>query len=186
VLAQAKHTFTVSEYYRMADAGILRPDARVELLEGEIIDMSPIGAFHGDLVDRLAEIFMMGSRNRWRVRTQNPLRLSDNSEPQPDLMLIKRLERTYAKRPPYPEDVYLLVEVSDTTLASDIARKIPLYGRAGIPEVWIVDLNDALIEVFREPHFDGYASRTTLRKGDAASPLSLPDVSVDVESVFTQ
>lgn len=170
----------------MAETGILRPDARVELLEGKITDMSPIGPFHGDLVDRLAEIFMLASRKRWRVRTQNPLRLSDNSEPQPDLMLIKRLERIYAKRPPYPEDVYLLVEVSDTTLASDTALKIPLYGRAGIPEVWIVDLNDAIIEVFREPHFEGYASRTTLRQGDAASPLSFPDISVDVASLFTQ
>src|SRR5207245_3038050 len=127
-----KHRFTTKEYYRMAETGVLRPDARVELLDGEIIDMSPIGPFHGGVVNRLVRLFTRSSGRRWLVSAQNPVRLHDYSEPEPDLMLLKPVADDYTSRHPQPEEVYLLIEVSDTTLALDREEKLPIYGRAGI------------------------------------------------------
>jgi Uma2 family endonuclease len=180
VIVRTKHRFNVKEYYRMAETGVLPPDARVELLNGEIIDMSPIGPFHGGVTDYLNEFFTAASRGRWQTRIQNPVRLDDHSEPQPDLMLLKRLPGFYRKRHPIPEDVYLLIEVADTTLPADETEKIPAYGRAGIPEVWIVNLSDLVVEVYREPHFTSYGSKTILRAGDSVAPLAFPDAVLDV------
>ena len=162
----------------MAETGVLKPDARVELLDGRIIDRSPIGPFHGDVTDYLNEILVAASRGRWRTRVQNSLRLDDQSEPQPDLVLAKPI--SYRKRHPRPEEVYLLIEISDTSLATDQEDKLPAYGRAGVPEVWIVNLNELTVEIYREPHFTGYASKTVLRPGDQAAPLAFPDAVVDV------
>src|SRR5580700_6604780 len=130
MLAPAKHRFSVKDYYRMAETGVLRPDARVELLDGEIIDMSPIGPFHGGVVNRLARLFTLLSKNRWLLSSQNPLRLNDHSEPEPDLMLLKPSPDDYTSRHPRPEDVFLLVEVSDASLTTDVEKKLPAYGRA--------------------------------------------------------
>lgn len=168
----------------MAETGVLRPDARVELLDGEIIDTSPIGPFHGGITNYLTEIFVTAAQGRWKVSVQNPVRLDDHSEPQPDLMLLKSAADFYRRRHPQPEDVYLLVEVSDTTLALDLSEKLPAYGRAGIAEVWIVNLNEETIEVYREPHFTGYGSKAVLRTGDQAHALAFPDVSVSVAELF--
>src|SRR5205814_6416011 len=132
MVAPTKHRFNVKEYYRMAETGVLRPDARVELLNGEIIDMSPIGPFHGGVTNYLIEIFTAASKGRWMTSVQNPVRLDDYSEPQPDLALIKPSPDFYRKRHPQPEEVYLLIEVSDTSLTSDQKEKLPAYGRAGI------------------------------------------------------
>ena len=164
----------------MAETGVLPPDARVELLNGEIIDMSPIGPFHGGVTDYLNEFFAAASKGRWRTRVQNSLRLDDHSEPQPDLVLARPASDFYRKRHPQPDDVFLLVEISDSTLETDQTEKLPAYGRAGISEVWIVNLNDLTVEVYREPHFDGYGSKTVLRAGSQAAPLAFPDVVVDV------
>ncbi len=179
---QTQHRFSVKDYYRMAETGVLRPDARVELLDGKIIDMSPIGPFHGDVTDHLNEIFVAASMGRWRTRVQNSLRLDEHSEPQPDLVLAKPI--SYRQQHPQPEDVYLLIEVSDTTLAADQEDKLPAYGHAGIPEVWIVNLNDLTVEIYREPNFTGYASKTILRAGDQAKPLAFPDAAVDVAELL--
>ena len=119
MLAPSKHRFTVTDYYRMAETGVLRPDARVELLNGEIIDMSPIGPFHGDVTTYLTEVFAAASKGRWRTRVQNPVRLDEHSEPQPDLVLAKPIAETYRKRHPQPQEVYLLIEISDATLEAD-------------------------------------------------------------------
>ena len=168
----------------MAETGVLRPDARVELLDGRIIDMSPIGPFHGGVTNHLLEIFTAASRGRWRTSVQNPLHLDEHSEPQPDLMLLKPAADFYRKRHPLPEDVFLLVEVSDTTLELDREEKLPAYVRAGIAEAWIVDLNHATIEVYREPHFTGYGSKTILRAGDQATPMAFPDAVVDLAELL--
>jgi Uma2 family endonuclease len=184
MFVQTKHRFSVKEYYRMAETGVLRPDARVELLNGEIIDMSPIGPFHGGVTTNLTEIFAAASKGRWQTRVQNPLRLDENSEPQPDLLLVKPTRDFYRKRHPQPEDVFLLVEVSDSTLEMDQAEKIPAYGRAGVAEVWIVNLNDATIEFYREPHFTGYGGKTVLRAGDSIAPLAFPDAIVNVTELL--
>src|ERR1041385_5990848 len=181
---QAKHRFNVEEYYRMAETGVLKHDARVELLDGEIIDMSPIGPFHGGVTDYLNEVFTAASQNRWRTRIQNALRLDSHSEPQPDVVLAKPSPDLYRRRHPRPEDVYLLIEISDTTLETDQNEKLPAYGRAGIPEVWIVNLADLTVEVYREPHFTGYGSKSILRAGDQAAPQAFPDVKVDVAELL--
>jgi len=168
----------------MAETGVLRPDARVELLNGEIIDMSPIGPFHGGVVGRLTRLFTMLSKDRWLVWPQNPLRLGEDSEPEPDVMLLKPSPDDYTNRHPRPEDVFLLVEVSDASLTTDLERKLPAYGRAGVAEVWIVDLNDEALEIYREPRVDGYASKTVLRAGDQARPAAFPDAAVDVAELL--
>ena len=184
MFVQTKHRFSVKEYYRMAETGVLHPDARVELLNGEIIDMSPIGPFHGGLVNRLVRLFTKNSKSRWIVSAQNPLRLDDHSEPEPDVTLLKPAADDYTSRHPRPDDVFLLIEVSDTTLDYDRTEKLPAYGRAGVAEVWIVNLNETLIEIYREPHFTGYGSKTILRAGDTVAPLAFPDAAVDLAELL--
>jgi Uma2 family endonuclease len=181
---QAKHRFNVEEYYRMAETGVLKPDARVELLNGQIIDMSPIGPFHGSVTKFLIQVFTDGNHGKWTLQVQDPVRLDDQSEPQPDLVLLKRSPDFYRKRHPRPEDVFLLVEISDTILANDREEKLPAYGRAGIPEVWIVNLIELTVEVYREPHFTGYEKKSVLRAGDKASPMAFLDVTVDVAELL--
>jgi len=180
MFAPTKHRFTVKEYYRMAETGVLKPDARVELLNGEIIDMSPIGPFHGGVVKRLIDLFTQACKGRWSVCVQDPVHLDDHSEPEPYFMLLKRDPGGYTSRHPEPEDVYLLVEVSDASLVTDQEEKLPTYGRAGIAEVWIVNLVDLTVEVYREPHFTGYGSKTVLHAGDQARLQAFPEAVVDV------
>jgi Uma2 family endonuclease len=183
---QTKHRFRVKDYYRMAEVGVLEPDARVELLDGEIIDMSPIGPFHGGVVARLTRLFNKLSNDRWLVWPQNSVRLDEHSELQPDVTLLKPSPNDYLGGNPGPEDVLLLIEVSDTTLELDRERKLSAYGRAGIPEVWIVNLTEHVIEVYREPSYTGYAAKTILRAGDQAKPQAFPDVAVDVAGLLKQ
>jgi Uma2 family endonuclease len=184
MLVQTKHRFSVKDYYRMAETGVLPPNARVELLNGEIIDMSPIGPFHGGVTTYLAELFTAAAHRRWQTRVQNPVRLDEASEPQPDIVLARPTPDFYRKRHPQPDDVFLLVEVSDSTIESDHAEKLPAYGRAGIAEVWIVNLNGLTVEVYREPNFTGYGSKTILRAGQQAVPLAFPDAVVDVAELL--
>ena len=184
MLAPTKHRFNINEYYRMAETGILHPDARVELLDGEIIDMSPIGPFHGGVTKYLLQFFATAAKGRWITSVQDPTRLDDYSEPEPDVMLLKPSADFYRKRHPNASDVFLLIEVADTSLTRDVNQKLPLYGRTGIAEVWIVNLNDETIEVYRQPHYDGYASRTVLSAGNQATPQAFPDVSVDVADLL--
>jgi Uma2 family endonuclease len=180
---QTQHRFSVKEYYRMAETGLLRPDARVELLDGKIIDISPIGPFHGGMVSRLTRLFNQLSKNRWLVWPQNALRLDEFSEPQPDVALLKPAKDDYTNNQPCPDDVFLLIEVSDSTLEYDRSEKLPAYGRAGIPEVWIVNLVELTVEVYREPHFAGYGNKTVLRAG-AISPAAFPDATLDVTELL--
>jgi Uma2 family endonuclease len=184
MLAPTKHRFNVKEYYRMAETGVLQPDARVELLNGEIIDTSPIGPFHGGVTNYLNEIFTAASKGRWMTSVQNPVRLDDHSEPQPDLVLLKPTPDFYRRQHPQPADVYLLIEVSDSSLITDREAKLPVYGRTGIAEVWIVNLIDQTVEVYREPRFAGYALKSILRAGDQAKPQAFPDVEVDVAELL--
>jgi Uma2 family endonuclease len=184
MIAPPKHRISVKEYYRMAETGELAPDARVELLDGQIIDMSPIGPFHGRVTKYLNQVFSTASRGRWIVGVQDPARLDDHSEPQPDLTLLKPSADFYGKGHPQPGDVFLLVEISDTSLEKDQEIKLPAYARAGIVEVWIVNLNEQTIEVYRQPHFAGYSSKVILGAGDKASPQAFPDVSLDVAELL--
>ena len=168
----------------MAETGALRPDARVELLGGEITEMSPIGPFHGGVVNRLTRLFNESSKRRWFVSSQNPLHLDDYSEPQPDVMLLQPAAGDYTRGHPRPEDVFLLIEVADSTLEADHADKLPAYGRAGVIEVWIVNLNDSTIEVYRGPHFTGYTTKTIIGPGQSIAPLAFPDATTDATELL--
>jgi Uma2 family endonuclease len=178
------HRFSVKDYYRMAETGVLRPDARVELLDGRIIDMSPIGPLHGGVVNRLNHLFNQLSQRRWVVTVQSPVRLNDSSEPEPDVMLVKPAPDFYSSRHPGPEDVFLLIEVSDSTLETDREVKLPGYGRAGITEVWIVNLVEGTLEVYREPHDTGYANAQILHEGDSVAPALFPDAVIEAAQLL--
>jgi Uma2 family endonuclease len=184
VLVQAEHRFSVSDYYRMGETGVLKPGALVELLDGKIIDMSPIGPFHGATVNRLNRHFNKMASGRWLVSTQNPVHLDEHSEPQPDLMLLKPAPDDYASRHPAPEDVILQIEVADSTLTYDREQKLPIYGRAGIAEVWIVNLLEKTIEIHREPHFSGYGYQRVVRSSDKASPAAFPDSEISAAELL--
>ena len=184
MLVERQHRFNVTDYHRMAASGVFPPDARVELLNGKINDMPPTGPFHGGLVNRLTRLFGRLSNDRWLVSAQNPLHLDDHSEPQPDMMLLRPSKDDYTHRHPQPEDVFLLIEVSDSTLDYDREQKLPAYGRAGVAEVWIINLIEMTIEVYCDPHFTGYGSKATLRAGDSASPKVFPDASVEVSELL--
>ncbi|WP_448575734.1 Uma2 family endonuclease [Thermomicrobium sp.] len=179
-----RHRFTVDDLERMVRSGILREDARVELIEGELYDMNPIGWAHQACVNRLTELFVRALHGQAIVQPQGPVRLSDRSLPQPDLALLRPRADFYARSGPGPADVLLLVEVSDTTLAYDRDIKVPLYARAGIPEVWVVDLAGGQVLVFRTPMQDGYRDSQVHRPGDRISPQAFPDISLAVDDLL--
>lgn len=176
--------FSVDEYYRMAEAGILGPDERVELLEGAIIEMAPIGSWHAYCVAWLTNWFSSRLMGRAVVWAQNPVRLDSGSEPEPDLALLRPPLERYRQRHPGPADVFLIVEVADTSLAYDRNQKRPLYAAAGIPEVWIVDLLAQQVIVCREPHGSGYRRVTAVSRDGTCSPEAFPDVALPVRDLF--
>jgi len=179
-----RRSFTVEEYHRMAQAGILGEDDRVELIDGEIVKMAPIGSRHAACVDRLTQPLADHVRGRSIVRVQNPIRLGHHSEPQPDLALLKARPDFYAQGHPGPDDALLLVEVVETSAEVDRGVKVPLYARAGISEVWLVDLIEDRIEVYRQPTPQGYQQVQHLRRGECLAPLSFPDLVLVAESIL--
>ena len=176
------HRLTVDEYYRMAEVGLLSPDARVELIEGEIIDMPPIGSRHAAAVDLLAKRFIRAVDESALVRIQGPVRLNRRSEPQPDVAVLRPRPDRYASSHPTAADVLLLVEVSDATLRFDREVKARLYARHGVPELWIVDLNHAQLHIFRDPHEGEYADRSIVGAGVVQIPTLA--IGIDVAQLF--
>ncbi len=170
---------TVSEYDQMALHGIIGDDERVELLCGKIIPMSPIGKRHALCVNQLNQVILPSLGDRAALTVQNPIQIDDYTEPEPDLALIQAPLTRYADHHPRPEEVYLVIEVADTTLQKDRMVKLPLYAKAGIPECWIVNLEGKAIEAYREPEEDSYLHKQTLRAGESLSlPLGLGEVAV--------
>jgi Uma2 family endonuclease len=180
----ALHRFNVKEYYRMAEIGVLRRDDRVELLDDVIVDMPPIRPPHSGMVNRLNHLFHSFPGDRWLMAVHGQLDLDEYSEPEPDLMLLRFLEDFYRSHHPKPEEVFLLIEVSDSTLETDRAVKLPLYARAGIAEVWIVNLIERTVEIYREPHFSGYSSSQILHRGDKIAPAQFPDAVIEVADLL--
>lgn len=181
-LPLARYRFTVDDYYRLAQAGILGEDDRVELIEGEIVMMTPIGSRHAACVSGIDRLFrVLGEQVV--VRVQCPVRLDDLSEPEPDLCLARPRADFYSGAHPGPADVLLLIEVGDSSIGYDRGIKLPLYARSGIPAVWILDLARGLVEAYSDPSPDGYLERRTLRSGDR---LEIPgtDVSIDAGQLF--
>ncbi|HEY9706325.1 MAG TPA: Uma2 family endonuclease, partial [Allocoleopsis sp.] len=160
-LTMNKRTFNVNEYHLMFNAGILTESDRTELITGEIITMSPIGFKHASCVNRLFSLFVRYLGENLTISSQNPIKLNDNSEPQPDLAILKYRDDFYNQQLPQSDDVLLIIEVSDTTLEFDQDVKIPLYASANIPEVWIIDLNSNCLEVYRHIHHGKYQEKLT-------------------------
>ncbi len=178
------HRFTVEDYYLMADTGILGPDERVELLQGKIIEMAPIGSHHAACVTRLDRLFQQSLGARAIVLVQNPVRLDDLSEPQPDIALLRPRRDDYAGAHPTPGDILLLVEVGDTTAAWDARHKLPLYAAAGVGEVWLVNLVAGAVEVCLRPEGGAYTDRRSFGPGAGVAPEAFPDIVIDVEDLL--
>jgi Uma2 family endonuclease len=168
----------------MAEAGILGEDDRIELIEGEIIEMSPIGSHHYGEVNRLNELFMHAFSDRAVVHIQNPIRLSEYTEPQPDVTLLQRRSDFYATHAPTPEDIFLVVEIADTSLAYDRQVKMRLYARSGVAEYWVIDLKAETVSVYREPGPDGYGMTQVVRRGEQIAPAAFPDRPVTVDAIL--
>ena len=180
----ARRLFTVHEYYKMAQAGILHEDDRVELIEGEIVEMAPIGSRHAACVNRLNSTLSQSLGERAIVGVQNPIRLSEHSEPQPDLALLRAHPDFYSDAHPGPEDVLLVIEVADTTEDYDRGVKMPLYARSGILEAWLVDLAGGIIEVYRGPTPEGYQEVQRVQRGEGISVQAFPDVALAADEVL--
>ena len=179
-----RHRFSIDDLERMVRSGILLEDARVELIEGELYDMNPIGWAHQAVVDRMTAFFVRSLDDRAIVRTQGPIRLSERTLPQPDLALLRPRPDYYRHTGPTPADVLLLVEVSDTTLAYDRDVKLPLYARADIPEVWLIDLPGQRVLVFRSPTPPDYRELREHRPPDQLSALAFPDLILPVAELL--
>jgi Uma2 family endonuclease len=175
-----RRRFDVDAYHRMAEAGILAPNDRVELIDGEIVEMAPIGAAHGGMTNRLTRLVAQAvADGRVLASIQGPLHLDKHDEPQPDLMLLRPRADDYTTSHPTAADVLLLVEVADSSLAWDRGPKLALYARHGVPEVWIVDLVRRAVEVCRQPGLQGFAERETVQSGLLA-PKFVPTLTIDV------
>lgn len=179
-----RHSFTTDEYEAMIHAGVLTKDHRVELINGEIVEMSPIGPLHASIVSRLIRLFTQRVGDRAIVNVQNPIRADEQSEPQPDVVLVKYRDDFYRDAHPTPADTLLVIEVADSTLDADRRIKIPLYAQSGVPEVWIVNVLDECIEIYRQPARGDYQEKRTLRGDAVVAPANLPEAQIKAADLF--
>jgi Uma2 family endonuclease len=175
--------FTVEDFHRLAEVGVLREGDRVELVDGQVVEMSPIGGPHAACVRRLIAIFARHVRDVAVIDVQDPIVLGPRDQPQPDITLLRPRADGYRDHP-RPPAILLVVEVADTTLAYDRGVKVPLYARAGIPEAWLVDLGAERIHIHRDPAAGGYRSIQVLSRGEAVTPLAFPDVTLAVGEIL--
>ena len=177
--------FSVSDYHRMGEAGIFTEDDRVELIEGEVVDMSPIGSRHAACVDKLAGLIRDRTSNHGVIiRVQNPIHLSEFSEPQPDISILRARDDFYAAAHPRPDDALLVIEVADASMMYDRNIKIPLYARSGITEVWLVDLVRNVVEVYSSPTTSGYGNQQQFHRGETAASIALPELTIAVDEIL--
>ena len=172
-------------YHRMAEAGILGEDSRVELIRGQIVDTAPIGAPHLGMVNRITRLLPGVLAGRGILSVQNPVRLDDGSEPEPDVAVLRPRADDYATATPCPPDVLLLIEVADTSLDDDRAIKVPLYAENGIAECWIVNLPERVVEVYRRPGNGRYADARRAGPGEILDIALLPGVASPVADLFS-
>jgi Uma2 family endonuclease len=180
-----KHRITVDEYHRMGETGLLAPDVRVELIEGEIIDMAPIGVDHNGMVNRLSRLFHARLGGHALVQTQGVVRLDSASEPQPDVALLRLRADDHRRAHPAPADILLVVEVSDATLHHDCNVKVPLYARHEVPEAWIVDLRDGELRWYRQARAGGYLEQGVTKEPGVMLIAALPGVGIDLSGLFS-
>lgn len=183
VVQTSRRLFTVAEYEQMIQTGILQEDDRLELVDGAIFEMPPIGSRHAACVRRLQHLLARALGDRVLVDTQNPVRLHDYSEPLLDVVILQHRPDLYAAGHPQPDDVFLVVEVADTSLAYDQEVKVPAYARSGILEVWVVDLTSASVHVYRTPSAGRYHDITRLQRGATLTPQAFPDLVLLVEHI---
>ncbi len=179
-----RRLFTVDEYHRMADAGIFGPEERVELIDGEIIQMSPIGPRHAGCVINLNRLLVTRLGDRAVVSPQNPVVIRPRSEPQPDMLVLRPRPISYSRAHPTPEDVLLAIEVADTTARFDRIVKARLYARARIAEYWLVDVGVERVDVFRSPGAEAYTDTSTVARGATVAPLAFADLVLAVDDLF--
>lgn len=179
-----RHAVTAREYLRMGDAGVFAPEARLELIDGEIIEMAPIGSPHAAVVRTLDRLFVRLVGDRAIVSAQNPVIATERSVPQPDIALLRSRADCYYDSHPAAGDVLLLVEVADTTLSFDLGTKIPLYARAGIVEAWVIDIKTRSVHVHRDPGEGGYKTVLMMRSGEVIAPAALPETAVAISEIF--
>ena len=174
-VAYQRHRVSIDEFHKMVAADVFDPDARIELIDGAIVEhVSPIGPPHAFTTTRLTTLLVERLGRRVEVRTQSPVTLSRDSEPQPDI-LVARPSNAYWERHPEAAETLLVIEVADSSVSSDRRRKIPLYAQAGVPEVWLVDLVRSLVYVYRDPLDGEYANVTVAHRGKAIAPQTFPD-----------
>lgn len=179
------HRFTVDDLERMVKAGILEEDARVELLDGQVVEMSPINPPHAACVNRLTRLFApLLTGNRASLSIQNALVLDRQQMPQPDVAVLRYRADGYRIHHPGSTDAFLLIEVADTTLRRDRRRKIPLYARAEVAEAWLVNLPEDSVEVHLEPQHGRYQDIRPLRRGETIAPLAFPDLRLRVDEIL--
>lgn len=178
------YRFTRAEYHQMVKAGILHEDSPVELIDGEILEMSPIGRMHKASVDRQTRIFTASLGDSVIVRVQSSIVLGDDGEPEPDVVLLRSRDDFYADADETPGDILLIVEVADSSEAYDRQVKVPLYARYNILEVWVASLNGDQIFLYRDPTPSGYATVQVARRGDVMSPLAFPELAIPVEAIL--
>ena len=184
-IARRLRRFTLDEYHRMGETGILGEDDRVELIEGQIIEMTPIGSPHASTVGRIQHVFSMRLTTRALVWVQNPLLLVRHaSEPEPDVMLLAPRSDFYAAGHPEPPDVRLLVEVADSSLPYDRRKKFPLYARSGVAEAWLIDLDAGQLEIHRDPSDTGYGSIRIPRPGETFAPAAFGDLTLTLRDLL--
>jgi Uma2 family endonuclease len=183
--ALARHRFTVEEYHRMGEVGILPEDTCLELIAGDIVVREPIGSYHAGTVNRLTRLWTSILGDRAVVQVQNPVELAgEDSEVQPDVTLLRPRADFYTSGHPVAADVLLLIEVADTSLARDRRVKIPLYARAGIREVWLLDLTRDRVEVHRDPTAGGYRDVHALGRGESVAPEAFPDLTIAIANLL--
>jgi Uma2 family endonuclease len=183
-VAAARRLFTREEYHRMAEVGILKPTDRVELIRGEIITMSPPGRRHVAFVNNLNQLLVIRLAGRGIVSVQNPVVLTDDTEPQPDLGIYRRRAVPYKEREAFAEDALLLIEVADSSLSYDRSTKLRLYAEAGIAEYWVVDCTTESIEVHRTPDADGYRDVSRAAGAATVTLQAFPDVALTLAEIF--
>ena len=169
------HLFTVQDYHRMIESGILDEDDRVELLAGQIVKMASKGTAHGAAVKRTEKLLENRLGNKVLVRLQDPVELNDNSEPEPDISVVIPDPFYYEDHHPTPSEIYLIIEIADTTLRKDCGTKATIYAQSGITDYWVLNVNDRQLHVFREPSQEGYQSKLILGEDASISPLHFPD-----------
>lgn len=180
----ARWQFTVADYTRMRETGILREDDRVELLDGEVRPMSPTGPLHAALVNLLMVLLTRQLGDRAILSVQNPIQLNDYSEPQPDLSLLQPRADFYAAAHPRPDDILLVIEVGDSTLAYDRSEKLPRYAQAGIPEVWLIDVERHAVEQYTHPRNGRYHQFQLAEQGDQVTATTIEHLVVVIDALF--